>query len=66
MANKPMKKKSTVMNIFGTMSKRSCHKLAANSRIRATVAASRWNSKARCWEYHLEGFPGWTKQNLIK
>jgi hypothetical protein len=37
-----------------------------NSRIKATVAASRWNAKSSCWEYHLEGFPGWTKQNLIK
>jgi hypothetical protein len=36
------------------------------SRIKATVAASRWNAKSRCWEYHLEGFPGWTKQALIK
>lgn len=37
-----------------------------DSSIKATVAASRWNANARCWEYHLEGFTGWTKQHLIK
>lgn len=38
----------------------------AETRIRAKVVESRWNSRLKCWEYHLEGFPGWVKQSLIK
>lgn len=37
-----------------------------DTRIIAKVEAYRWNHYSKCWEYHLEGFPGWTKQNLIK
>ena len=37
-----------------------------DTRIIAKVEAYRWNYNSKCWEYHLEGFPGWTKQNLIK
>lgn len=36
------------------------------SKITAIVVESRWNSRLKNWEYHLEGFPGWVQQNLIQ
>ena len=36
------------------------------SKITAKIVESRWNSRLKNWEYHLEGFAGWVQQHLIQ